>query len=129
MYQHDNTGFRDLSLCPETEAGFSDAIDTRLVSFVTAPPAKIVPPFLELARQKRMQQVRSLAQAMARSTKKAQDCEVSLRNLERAIVANPQQTILLQLDVAHQRALLQTWELRRDMASDAMRSIGRRLAA
>jgi hypothetical protein len=129
MYQHDNTGFGDLSLCPETETGFSEAIDTRLVSFVTAPPAKVIPPFLELARQKRMQQVRSLAQAMARSTKKAQECEINLRNLERAIVANPHQAIALKLDIAHQRALIQTWEMRRDMASEAMRSIGRRLAA
>jgi hemoglobin-like flavoprotein len=90
---------------------------------------KVIPPFLELARQKRMQQVRSLAQAMAQSAKKAQDCEVCLRNLERAIVTNPHQAIALRLDVAHQRALLQTWEMRRDMAGDAMRSIWRRLAA
>jgi DNA repair exonuclease SbcCD nuclease subunit len=76
-----------------------------------------------------MQQVRSLAQTMAQATKKAQDCETFLRNLEREIVTNPHQEIALRLDVAHQRALLQTWEMRRDMASDAMRTIGRRLAA
>jgi hypothetical protein len=129
MYSNDSTGSRAGAIYPAVETEFSEQIDTRLASFVTAPPAKVIPPFLELARQKRMEQVRSLAQAMARSTKKAQECEINLRNLERAIVANPHQAIALKLDIVHQRALLQTWELRRDMASDAMRAIGRRLAA
>jgi hypothetical protein len=129
MQCNHNTGFGDVSLYPETETEFSESIDTRLVSFVTAPPAKVIPQFLELARQKRMQQVRSLAQAMAQSAKKTQECEINLRELEREIVANPHQAIALKLDKAHQRALIQTWEMRRDMASEAMRSIGRRLAA
>ena len=113
----------------QTDDGAStDADHSRKVSFVSAPQPREIPAFLEHRRSQQMRAIERLATDIARLVERSDVSRSLIRGYQESLKSHPE-NIQTRLDIIHERALLQTWELKLSIARDRIKAIAQRVAS
>jgi hypothetical protein len=128
MYQHDNTGSGDLSLCPEVETVNTGRICAKLVSFVAPTQEKETPEFVRIRQSAHRKALRALADEIWALNTKRSIQQARVNTLHESIVAAPD-LMDLRLAIAHERSVLWALSQAIDDKRAIMLAIGRRISA
>lgn len=114
-------------ICLTADSAITDPNHRDRVRFMPVPRLEEIPPFLEWRRSRMLKAIEVLVVQTARAIALSDECRITIRNYQAKLELN--WSIGLALELAHERAMLKTWEIRVEHLRQDIRSIARRLAA